>query len=84
MKPLEQRTWLSRSPGQIKTAESSDEKLKAGALRNLTLSVTGALQSRVFSSISPFGALKDGWAASLIPGRIAGTQERWMKVQGAA
>ena len=61
MKPLEQRTCLSGSPGQIKTAESSDENLKAGAPHNLTLSVTGALQSRVFSSISPFGGLKDGW-----------------------
>ena len=61
MKPLEQRTCLSRSPGPIKTAESSDENLKAGALHNLTLSVTGTLQSPVFSSISPFGGLKDGW-----------------------
>lgn len=61
MKPLEQRTCLSRCPGKIKTAESSDERLKAGAPHNLTLSVTGALQSWVFSSISLSGAPKDGW-----------------------
>lgn len=45
MKPLEQRVCLSRSLGQIKTAESSDEKLKTRTQNNLTRSVTDALQS---------------------------------------